>query len=563
MISEAQSSRSCVQIPRRWPRRQRRDRERLFQTARIALFYLASPLPLAWRLLPYGLSVTSLPVGQALSDDAFNGPRGSLYVIYAEPGAVAIAEIKFRQVTVQVLFFAMLVGAAHAAFENRKIAFNSVGADRPARIFLCRVVDGFVARKFAAQFHIVSAFIGHHRSFAVYVFSHYRRDLPDARGIDMEATRASAALYESEDHVFVSPSGSALGLPFKAADEGLIHFYDFASAAHWSHTDNTHGLTDAVSHEPCGLEGHAQGAGKLVAADALFAGAEQVHRLKPQVHRNVAVLENGTHFDRELLPALVALVEADPSRLTGHLADAFDTPAMRTNRAFRPYAGFNPSDSGGFVLEDFGGQDRIGHNTVFLFIINRIMAIWVCKVQYPPAERARQLFNYDPETGDLRWRPRSVEMFGNSRRSAARACSTWNKRFAGNLVGRVNEKGYRIVEIDSISYRAHRIAWLIVHGKWPTDQLDHRHGKRDHNPISELREATPGEQQQNKKKVRTNTSGYTGVSWHKQTRRWAAYISVNRKHIFLGLFDAPKEASEVYLKAKQEYHPFQPTPRDT
>jgi hypothetical protein len=34
----------------------------------------------------------------------------------------------------------------------------------------------------------------------------------------------------------------------------------------------------------------------------------------------------------------------------------------------RPYAGFNPSDSGGFVLEDFGGQNRIGHDTRFPFV---------------------------------------------------------------------------------------------------------------------------------------------------------------------------------------------------
>lgn len=177
-------------------------------------------------------------------------------------------------------------------------------------------------------------------------------------------------------------------------------------------------------------------------------------------------------------------------------------------------------------------------------------------------ERARQLFDYDPQIGDLRWRARPVEMFDDSRRSAQRACATWNKRFAGQLVGRINEKGYRVLEIDGVTYRAHHIAWLLVYGNLPNGQLDHRHGVRDDNPISQLREATPGQQQQNLKRKKTNTSGFTGVSWHKQMKRWAAHISVNRRHIFLGLFDDPKEASQAYLAAKRQYHPFQPVPRE-
>ena len=55
----------------RFRRCQRQGHERFFGTARIALFYLASPLPLAWRLLPYGHSVMSRPVGRAFAYDAF------------------------------------------------------------------------------------------------------------------------------------------------------------------------------------------------------------------------------------------------------------------------------------------------------------------------------------------------------------------------------------------------------------------------------------------------------------------------------------------------------------
>ena len=34
------------------------------------------------------------------------------------------------------------------------------------------------------------------------------------------------------------------------------------------------------------------------------------------------------------------------------------------------------------------------------------------------------------------------------------------------------------------------------------------------------------------------------------------YKQTNNKKIFLGYFDTPEEASESYLKAKRELHPF-------
>ena len=108
---------------------------------------------LAFRLLPYGLSVTSRPIGQPLADDALHGAGGALHVIYAEPNAIAIAEIELRQIAVQMLLAAMLVDALHAALEDRVVAFDGVGADDDrsassyADVFLVAVLDGLVARE--------------------------------------------------------------------------------------------------------------------------------------------------------------------------------------------------------------------------------------------------------------------------------------------------------------------------------------------------------------------------------------------------------------------------------
>ena len=57
----------------------------------------------------------------------------------------------------------------------------------------------------------------------------------------------------------------------------------------------------------------------------------------------------------------------------------------------------------------------------------------------------------------------------------------------------------------------------------------------DRNPLnnrrSNLRLATEFENAQNKSKSKCNTSGFTGVSWDKESNKWAAYIKINKKEV--------------------------------
>ena len=134
----------------RLPHHQRQDRERFAETARIDLFYLALPSFLACRLLPYGLSVISRSIGEALAYDPLHGASGTLYVIYAQPNAIGIAEIKFREITVQMLFAAMLIHAFHAAFENRREALERVRVNFAATIFASAMINAAMAREVLA-----------------------------------------------------------------------------------------------------------------------------------------------------------------------------------------------------------------------------------------------------------------------------------------------------------------------------------------------------------------------------------------------------------------------------
>lgn len=155
--------------------------------------------------------------------------------------------------------------------------------------------------------------------------------------------------------------------------------------------------------------------------------------------------------------------------------------------------------------------------------------------------RLREVLDYDAATGVL------------TRKKTDRI--HW--RFVGLPAGHVTPSGYISVSIDGVEYRAHRLAWLLAYGEWPSDQIDHINGNRQDNRLANLREATHALNAQNRQSLRsTNKSGLPGVSLFKRTGRWAATISVAGRTRSLGTFTTREEAHEAYVAAKRELHPF-------
>lgn len=55
----------------------------------------------------------------------------------------------------------------------------------------------------------------------------------------------------------------------------------------------------------------------------------------------------------------------------------------------------------------------------------------------------------------------------------------------------------------------------------------------------------------------SNSSGYRGVSWHKQTKKWRAYIKMNGKQIYIGLNKDKIECAKMrdnYIKDNNLYN---------
>jgi hypothetical protein len=144
----------------------------------------------------------------------------------------------------------------------------------------------------------------------------------------------------------------------------------------------------------------------------------------------------------------------------------------------------------------------------------------------------RELLEYNPETGNLYWKPRSRERFASER-----SFGQFNTLFAGKeALSCDGGNGYLTGLVEQTKQRAHRVAWAIYYGEWP-DQIDHINHDRSDNRIANLRAVTKTENARNQRLRKDNTTGRTGVNWHGPTSKWRAAGRVNGRATHLGLFE--------------------------
>lgn len=113
---------------------------------------------------------------------------------------------------------------------------------------------------------------------------------------------------------------------------------------------------------------------------------------------------------------------------------------------------------------------------------------------------------------------------------------------------RCGSNHYAVTRIDKSIVYLHR--FLLSPEK--NQEVDHVDGDGLNNRISNLRLCTKQQNLLNRKKQKNNTSGYKGVS--KSGNKWDVRISVNKKSIFVGLFDDLIEAAKAYNCAAIKYH---------
>ena len=129
-----------------------------------------------------------------------------------------------------------------------------------------------------------------------------------------------------------------------------------------------------------------------------------------------------------------------------------------------------------------------------------------------------------------------------------------NNSVAGDVAGARAGAGYIEIKIDGKSYKAHRLAWLYVYGHLPRGDIDHANMDREDNRLKNLRAATRSQNQFNRPRLRSNKSGFKGVSWHKATSKFVAQASLNGKKCYLGVFGTPEEAAAAYRNFARRHH---------
>ena len=88
----------------------------------------------------------------------------------------------------------------------------------------------------------------------------------------------------------------------------------------------------------------------------------------------------------------------------------------------------------------------------------------------------------------------------------------------------------------------------------PEVEVDHIDGDGLNNTRANIRIAKHKDNAKNRKLHRNNTSGYKGVSWHKRSQMWMAYITSDKKRRHLGYFFDLDEAARVYNAAASALH---------
>lgn len=159
-------------------------------------------------------------------------------------------------------------------------------------------------------------------------------------------------------------------------------------------------------------------------------------------------------------------------------------------------------------------------------------------------ERLKELLHYNPETGDFTWRTNPK-----------------NTQRLGTVAGGWSLNGYRVVGVDNVQYKQHRLAWFYVYGVWPTQILDHIDRDRGNNRITNLREChSPAESGENRGTPRNNTSGHIGVTCRKRCGvvSYEASISKSGIRYHLGLYRVLADAVAAYVQAKERLHTFNP-----
>lgn len=116
-------------------------------------------------------------------------------------------------------------------------------------------------------------------------------------------------------------------------------------------------------------------------------------------------------------------------------------------------------------------------------------------------------------------------------------------------VNRQHKHWYAVGFVDGEKVRMHR---FIMNESNPKIEIDHKDRDTLNNQRGNLRRATKGQNQYNRKG--SGVSKFLGVSFFKRTGKWVAQIQTDKKLKHIGYFIEEKDAALAYDEKAKELH---------
>ena len=169
--------------------------------------------------------------------------------------------------------------------------------------------------------------------------------------------------------------------------------------------------------------------------------------------------------------------------------------------------------------------------------------------------RAKKLPSFDLVDQILKYNPDNGYFFWKTDRGTNKVKDT--------VAGRITSTGYIYISIDSKSYAAHRLAFLLHTGKDPYPyEVDHINHDKEDNSFKNLRKATIQQNSSNRQKGSNNSSGHKSIRFMESQPLNPYFVCIRQKKIghSLGSFPTLKAAIEARDKKGREiygefYHP--------
>lgn len=158
-------------------------------------------------------------------------------------------------------------------------------------------------------------------------------------------------------------------------------------------------------------------------------------------------------------------------------------------------------------------------------------------------EFVKESLNYNPETGEFFWRfdrPDYHFKDWRGRNGFYKNIDPSGKAGSPSKPTKRNPCSYIVIGLKGKNYKAHRLAWFYHYGEWPDGDIDHINLNTLDNSIANLRISENKLNHRNRSRYRNNTSGISGVSFHKKLGKWQAegqqVIEGKRIRHYLGVF---------------------------